>query len=302
VSTIEPTRDHEHRREPSWIGLAWISPWLVGFVVFMAMPIVRSFTYSLADYPLLEPPVPVGLANYRELLHDPVFGRVLLNTIAYTAISVPLGTILAVLIAGALHRAARGAAIFRAAIFLPSLVPLVAAAVIWRWLFNGELGLVNRLIEAISPLPGPDWLGQGAWAMTALILMSLWGVGPAVVITLAALRDVPRSLLDAAALDGVTGLRRFRHVTLPMISPVVLFNVVIAVINAWQIFAVPYVMTGGGPDRATYFYSMYLYDVAFDYGRMGYASAMAWIQLLLVLAITLVVLRMSRRLVFYRGA
>ncbi len=174
---------------------------------------------------------------------------------------------------------------------------------IWLWLYNGELGLINGVLDPLlAPFgrAGPNWLADQRWAMIALVLMSLWSIGPAVVIYLAALQGVPGELYEAAAIDGVPEARRFWHITLPMISPVILFNVVIAIINASQVFAVPYIMTGGGPDRATYFYSMYLYDTAFSYGQMGYASALAWIQLLLVLGVTVITLRLSRGLVYFR--
>jgi len=261
-----------------------------------------SLWYSLTEYPLLEAPLFVGLENYRNLLGDAVFGRVLVNTLLFTAISVPLATVLALFVAAVLHGSGRGLVVYRAAVFVPSLVPAVAAAMIWLWLYNGELGLINRALEMIPGVTGPDWLGHGGWAMTALIIMSLWTIGPSVVIYLAALRDVPAELLEAADLDGLGPVRRFWHVTLPLISPVVLFNVIVGTINAWQVFVVPYVMTGGGPDRATYFYSMYLYDLAFDYGQMGYASALAWVQMLIILAITIVMLLASRRLVYERVA
>lgn len=283
----------------------WISPWLIGFLAFLAAPIVLSLYYSLTDFPLLEPPVWAGVENYRRLVGDPVFARALWNTAIYALVSIPVGTVLAVAIASLLHQPVRGTSFFRAMVFLPSLVPVVATAMIWLWLYNGELGLINRLLDILLQplgLQGPNWLAQGGWAMTALIALSLWGVGPAVVIYLAALGDVPAELQEAAALDGLGPWRRFRHITLPMISPVILFNVIIAIINAWQVFAVPYIMTGGGPDRATYFYTMYLYDSAFAYGDMGYACAMAWVQLVILLLVTALTLRLSRRFVFYRAA
>lgn len=302
------------RRVPSAaVGLAFISPWLVGFAVFLLAPIAMSLYYSFTDYSVLEPPLWAGSENYTRLLHDPVFWKVLRNTTVYTLIAVPLCTVVAIAIACLLHADIRGRAFWRAVVFLPSLVPLVAAAMVWMWIFNGELGLLNSTLDPLlsvvngvlgTHLRGPNWLGSPGWVMPSLILMSLWGIGNAVVIYLAALGDVPASLYEAAALDGVSPLGRFRHVTLPMISPVVLFNVIIGVIAAWQVFAVPYVMLGsaGGPDRAGYFYTMYLYDNAFPYGKMGYASAMAWVQLLIVLALTGMTMLLSRRVVYYRGA
>lgn len=314
MSGTPPRTPAPRRRLPAAVvGLLFISPWVIGFLVFMLAPILMSLYYSLSDYSVLEPPLWAGMENYTRLLHDPVFWKVLRNTAVYTLISVPLSTVIAIAIACLLNTNIRGRAFWRAMVFLPSLVPLVAAAMVWMWIFNGELGLLNSTLDPMlgvvnsvlgTELRGPNWLGSPQWVMPSLILMSLWGIGNAVVIYLAALGDVPRSLYEAAAIDGVSPLGRFRNVTLPMISPVVLFNVIIGVIAAWQVFAVPYVMLGsaGGPDRSGYFYTMYLYDNAFPYGKMGYASAMAWVQLVIVLILTGFTMLMSKRFVYYRGA
>jgi len=295
------------------VGLLFVSPWIVGFVAFLLMPIAMTFYYSFTDYTVLEPPLWLGLDNYDRLLGDPVFWKVLKNTAVYVFVGVPLATVVAIAIACLLNADIKARAFWRAMVFLPSLVPLVAAAMVWMWMFNGELGLINSALDPVlgavntalgTELRGPNWLGSPKWVMPSLILMSLWGIGNAVVIYLAALRDVPASLYEAAALDGVSPFGRFRHVTLPMISPVVLFNVIVGIIAAWQVFAVPYVMLGfaGGPDRSGYFYTTYLYDNAFPYSKMGYASAMAWVQLLIVLLLTWLTIVTSRRFVFYRGA
>ncbi len=291
------------RVPPSLVGLAWVSPWLVGFLAFFAVPMALSLYYSLTDYPLLEPPIYVGAQNYRDMLHDGVFRLVLVNTLIYAAFSVPLGTVVALVIAGLLNQRVRGVSLFRAAVFVPTLVPIVASAMVWMWLFNGELGLINQfLIHVVGTTHPPNWLGDKAWALPALVVMSLWVVGQPVVIYLAALQDVPVQLYEAAALDGMGPARRFWHVALPTISPVVLFNVVILTITCWQVFAVPFIMTEGGPDRATYFYTHYLYDNAFLYQKMGYASALAWVQLLIILVLTGVMFLVSRKLVHQRSA
>jgi multiple sugar transport system permease protein len=294
-------------------GLFWVSPWIVGFAAFLALPLGMSFYYSLTDYSVLEKPVWVGLDNYRVLAMDPIFWKVMRNTAIYALFSIPLGTVLAVLIAALLNQKVRGLAFFRAAVFVPTLVPLVAASMVWMWLFNGEYGLINQALNAVferlNPLlgthwHGPNWLGEARWGMPALVVMSLWGIGQAVVIYLAALQDVPEQLHEAACIDGLGAAGRFWHVTIPMISPVILFNVVLAIINAWQVFAVPYVMTKGvgGPERSMYFYTHYLYDNAFLFGpKMGYACAMAWIQLLIILALTAITFWVARRYVYYRG-
>ncbi|MHC5005425.1 MAG: carbohydrate ABC transporter permease, partial [Planctomycetota bacterium] len=230
---------------------------------------------------------------------DGLFYVTLRNTFVYALCSVTLGTVLAIGIAVLLDRSARGIGLARAAVFLPTLVPLVAAALGWTWMFNAEHGPINAALALVG-IRGPDWLGDTRWAMSALVIMSLWQVGGATVIYLAALQDVPRSLYEAAGIDGAGPVRRLFAVTLPTISPVIMFNVVVAIIWSLQVFAVPYIMTKGGPEHATYFYTMYLYDNAFVYGRMGYACAMGWLQLLAILAVTLLFLRASRRFVHYR--
>lgn len=294
-----PARRPGRRR--TLIGLLWIAPWLLGFAAFMVAPLGLSLYYSLSDYSLLEAPIYIGLDNYRELLGDATFHTTLLNTAFYAVAAVILGTIAAVGLALLLAAPRRGVGLARAAVFVPTLVPIVAAALGWTWMFNPDSGVINGLLGVIG-VSGPDWLGDRTWAMPALVLMSLWTVGGAAIINLAALKEVPASLLEAAALDGAGPVRRLVHVVLPLISPAILFNMVMAIIWSLQVFAVPYIMTGGGPEDATYFYTMYLFDNAFAFGRMGYACAMGWIQLVVILLVTAAFLRGSRRFVFYRAA
>ncbi len=284
-------------------GLLWTAPWWLGFLLFLALPMGISLYISFCDYPLLQPPVYIGGANYTGLLQDPVFGRVLANTLIYAGLAIPLGTIVAVVIAVLLNQPVRGQALFRACVFVPTVVPVVAAGVVWMWMLNPEFGLVNQVPRALG-LPIPNWLGSAAGAMAALVLASVWFVGSPVVIYLAGLQEIPEELYEAARLDGASAVRRFWHVTLPGLSPVILFNVIIGLIGTWQIFALPYVIWRGqpGPDRGAYFYTMYLFDNAFRYLKMGYASAMAWVQLLIILALTALVFLASRRAVYYRGA
>lgn len=283
-------------------GLLWTSPWWIGFLLLIAGPMTISLYISFCDYPLLQPPVWVGGANYRGLAADPIFHKTLVNTFVFAALAIPTSTALAILLATLLNQPIRGQAFFRAAIFLPTIVPLVATAVVWMYLLNPKFGLVNVALSYAGIEQGPLWLAHPRWAMLALVLVQLWLVGSPVVIYLAGLQQIPVSLYEAARLDGAGPGGQFRHVTLPGISPVILFNVIVAIIATWQIFALPYVMMNGseGPDRATYFYTMYLYDNAFRYLRMGYASAMAWIQLLIILALTGLVFLVSRRAVHYR--
>ncbi|GDX98701.1 sugar ABC transporter permease [Phycisphaerae bacterium] len=287
------------------MGMLWISPWILGFVLFLLTPLAMSVYYSLSDYPVLEKPVFIGLANYKRLWNDPTFWIVLKNTLIFSVVVVPASTVLALGLAALLNKELPGWKFARAIIVLPTLVPAAAAAMAWLWILNTDVGLLNRMIGpvlGVFNLAAPAWLQNKTWAMPAMMIVSLWQVGQSVLIYQAALREVPESLHEAAELDGLVGLRRFWHVTLPMISPVVLFNVVIGVIGAMQVFVFPFIMTNGGPGTATYFYSMYLYDNAFLFGpQMGYACAMAWVQMMMVGALTWLLFRMSRRNVHYRG-
>ncbi len=281
-------------------GLAFISPWIIGFVAFIVVPVGLSLYFSFCDYSLLQSPVYIGAANYRELFHDPVFWKGLTNTIWYTALALPAGLVVALALALLLNLKIRGQIIYRTIIFLPSLVPVVASAMVWLWLFNQRLGLINYLLSFIG-IDGPGWLTDAQWAMPALAFMSLWGVGNTVIIYLAGLQDVPMELYEAAEIDGASAWERLWHVTIPMISPVIFFNLIMAIIGTWQVFTIPFIMTGGGADYSTLFYTMYLYNNAFEYLRMGYASAMAWIQLLIILALTAVAFWSSRKWVHYQG-
>ena len=247
-----------------YAGLLWVTPWLIGLCVFFLAPMGLGAYYSMTDYTMLEPPLWVGGDNYLALLKDPVFRRAVLNTIIYAAFVIPLSVVLALAIAG-------------------------------LWLFNGDHGLINAFLHMIG-MSGPNWLGERGFAMAALVIMALWSIGQPVVIYLAALQDVPRELYETGQLDGMGPIRRFVHVAMPSIAPAVFFNVIIQTITAWQVFAAPYIMTEGGPDRSTYFYSHYLYDNAFLFQRMGYASAMAWVQLMLIAVCILAIYAVTRKL------
>jgi multiple sugar transport system permease protein len=282
------------------LGLVWTSPFLLGTTLFLLIPAAMSLYFSFTEYSLIEPPLFVGLDNYRQMAGDSLFWKVVGNTAVFALGSVLIGTPLAIGVAALIEARARGASFVRAVVFFPTLVPIVAASIGWMWLYSGEHGLVNRVLGAIG-LSGRDWLNDPATAMPALIAMSLWFIGSPVIIYGAAMRDVPRALYEAADLDGMGPMTRFLNVTLPMISPAVLFNVVVSIIWSLQVFAVPAIMTRGGPNEATNVYALYVYRTAFDYGQMGYASALAWVQLLFTLALALVVVLGARRFVHYRN-
>jgi multiple sugar transport system permease protein len=284
-----------------WAGLAFVSPWAVGLGLFLLYPIAASLYYSFCDYSILDRARPLGLANYADLFADKLYLKSLLNTLFYAALSMPLGLALALTLALLLNSGVRGLTVYRTIFFLPALVPMVALAVLWLWIFNGEYGVLNVFLGKVG-LRAPGWLTDPAWSKPALVLLSLWGMGQAMVIFLAGLQEVPVHLYEAADLDGASWWSKIRHVTLPMISPVLLFNGIMGIIGSLQFFAIPYIMTPNGqPARSAYFYAMYLYDNAFLYLRMGYASAMAWILFLLILALTLLSLRLAARYVHYEA-
>jgi multiple sugar transport system permease protein len=283
-------------------GLLFISPWIVGFIIFRVYPFFASLYYSFTFYPVLQSPRWVGLANFINLMDDPRFLTSLYNSTYYAAFAVPLGTVVGILLAMLLNMRVRGLSAFRTIFFLPSITPVVATAIVWLWMFNPRNGIVNFVLGLVG-IRGPGWMGSPEWAKPALILMSLWGLGGAVVIYLAALQSVPRELLEASELDGANARQRIWHVTLPMISPVILFNVITGLIGAFQFFTEVHVMTGGsgGPADATLMMSIYLWQSAFQFFKMGYASAQAWVLFLIIVVFTIILFRISGRLVYYGG-
>jgi len=282
-------------------GLLFISPWIVGFCVFMLYPVVSSLYFSFCDYSVLERPVWLGAENYTELAHDDVFWTSLGNTAYYAVIALPVGMMLAISVALLLNTKVRGMTVYRTIFFLPSIVPVVAMAILWLWILNGRYGVLNYSLSLLG-IPAkslPAWLENKHWAMPALILMGLWGIGHAMVIYLAGLQDIPVHLYESAEIDGASWWQKTVHITLPMLSPSIYFNLIMGIIGTFQIFAAPYIMTNGGPERATHFYTFYLYNLAFEDLRMGYACAMAWILFLIILGLTLLATKASARHVHY---
>ena len=283
------------------------SPWLVGFLVFQAYPILISAYYSLTDFNLFQAPRWVGLANYRLLFSDERFYKSLYNTLYMTVFGVPLSLLVALLCALALNMEVKGQPVYRALVYLPTVVPVVAATYLWRWLLNAQYGYVNQLLGLLG-LPQPLWLDDATWTKPALILMGLWLVGGTTIIYLAALKEVPKVYYEAAALDGAGWWRRLWHITLPAISPVTLFQLIIGIIGSFQYFTQAFILgqerlntPSGGPEDSLLMYGLYLFQNAFVYLKMGYASAMAWILFLITLGVTLIVLASSRRWVYYEG-
>jgi multiple sugar transport system permease protein len=281
------------------IGLLFAMPWILGFLIFLAYPVLASLYYSFTNFSILREPSYVGIDNYAELTSDTVFHQALINTLIYAVGAVPLSTVVAIGLAMLLNSKVKGMSYYRTIFFLPSLVPMVALGTLFLWIFNGDYGLLNEGIRAAGLEP-PNWLGDPAWSKSTLMLISMWGCGQAMVIYLAGLQNVPVSLYEAADLDGAKLGRKIWNVTLPMLSPVILFNVVMGIIGALQVFAVPYVMfPGGAPARSTYFIASYLFDNAFQYQRMGYASAVGWVMFIITLLLTMLALKLSDRHVHY---
>jgi multiple sugar transport system permease protein len=287
-------------RQNFFKGMAFLAPWIVGFAVFTAIPIAMSFYYSFCDFSLTVPrrsALWIGLDNYRQLLHDSVFWKSLGNTIYYASMALPAGMLVSLGLALLLNAKIRGQTVYRAIIFLPSLVPAVASAMVWMWMYNTQYGLFNYLLGKVG-LPPVGWLGEKE-AMPSLALMSVWGVGNTVIIYLAGLQDVPRELLEAAEIDGAGPMRRLFNVTLPFLTPVIFFNLIMGIIGAFSILTIPYIMTQGGPNNATYFFTFFNYDQAFKFLQMGYASAIAWIQLAITLALTGIAFWSAKKWVHY---
>lgn len=298
--SLRPGRSTETRNLLK--GLAFVSPWIVGFLVFTALPLALVVYYSLCEFPLTKPAVYIGLTNYRELFADKVYWQTVRNTAYYASLVLPLSLVVSLSIAMLLNAKIRGLSIYRTIVFLPSLVPAVASAMLWLWLFNAKLGLINLVLRKLGIAEPPAWLADPNWAMPALVLMSLWGVGNTIVIYLAGLQDVPRELYEAAEIDGAGAWQKTWHVTIPFISPVIFFNLVMGIIGTLQVFTQAQLVMGGpGPARSTYFYTQYLYDNAFVNLRMGYASAQALIQFFAILLLTGLAVWTSRKWVHYGG-
>lgn len=283
-------------------GVLFASPWILGFLTFVAYPLLASLYYSFCSYDAISPPHFIGLENYRIMLtQDSLFWKSLWNTLYMAVFGLPVSLAAALGIAILLNQRIRGIAIYRTIYFLPSITPVVASSVLWMWLLNPQVGLINTSLKGLGMTNPPDWLSDPAWAKPALILMGLWAVGGGMVIYLASLQDVPVSLLEAASLDGAGTWAKFRHVTVPSISPVILFNLIMGLIGTFQYFTQAYVMTNGGPQDATMFYALHLFNRAFQDFEMGYASAMAWFLFVITLICAIAVFRTSARWVYYAG-
>ena len=286
-------------KRKDWVGYAFIAPWLIGFLLFTAGPFLASIYFSFTRYNVVTPPVWVGTANYEALFQqDPLFWKSLGVTFRYALVAVPLGVVIAVILALFLNLNIKGIAVYRTIFFLPSIVPTVATSMIFLWILNPQIGLINGLLRSFGII-GPAWLADPNWAPWTLVFMALWGVGGIMVIYLAGLKDIPTYLYEAAILDGASAYRRMRLITLPLLTPVIFFNVVMGCIGAFQTFTQAFILTQGGPEDSTQFYALYLFNRAWRYGDMGYASAMAWILFTIVAVVTSLLFRSQKRWVHY---
>jgi multiple sugar transport system permease protein len=292
------------QRRENFYGYLFLTPWLIGFFGLFIGPGLLSLYFSLTKYDVLSSPVWIGLDNYiRMFSDDPLFYTSLGRTFYYAGLGVPLGVIGSMFLAILLNAKLRGLAAYRTLFFMPSLVPIVASVVLWKWLLHADFGIINQWLIDLGWNDPPGWFGDRRWAIPSLIAMGLWqGLGGTrMIIFLAGLQGIPETLYEAASIDGANAFHKLRHVTLPLLTPTIFFNMVLGVIGGLQVFTAAFVATEGGPGFATTFYSLHLYRHAFDYWNMGYASSLAWFFAVFIVTVTVWQLRLSRRWVFYYG-
>jgi multiple sugar transport system permease protein len=313
---ISGPQERTPRLAPRWspttrrnfrLGMLFIAPWTIGFLAFTLYPMLASLYFSFTDYRFRGTSQWVGLANYLQLFRDRLFWTALGNTAYMVVVGVPILLVFSFVCAVLLNLKVRGQSFYRVVYFLPSIVPVVASTMLWLWILNPNSGILNSFL-GIFGLHGPNWFHDPAWSKPALILMGLWGTGSTIIIYLSGLQDVPVSLLEAAELDGASWLQRLWHVTIPMVSPITLFNLITGVIGMFQYFSQAYVFGAavttmgnaiGAPLNSTLFYSVYLYQNGFIFLKMGYASAMAWILFFIILGCTVLLLRFTESITYY---
>ncbi|MGQ9555558.1 MAG: carbohydrate ABC transporter permease [Anaerolineae bacterium] len=281
-------------------GFLFISPWLLNMLVLISLAMVTSLVISFYEADFLTTFEPVGLRNYQQMIRDPLFFKSLVNTAYYTFGMVPLGIVFAIAIAVLLNQRVRALGVFRTLYYLPSIVSGVAVSILWMYLLNPRFGLINQGLALIG-IDGPKWVYSEDWAIPSFIMMGVWAAGSNMLLYLAGLQGIPTELYEAARIDGSGAWHCFWHITLPMLSPTIFFNLVMSIIGAWQVFTQSYVMTGGGPNNATLTMVLYLYRKAFQQFHFGYASALAWALFAIVMVFTLLVFRSSDAWVFYAG-
>ncbi|MGB6129111.1 MAG: sugar ABC transporter permease [Psychrilyobacter sp.] len=288
-------------KKDTLIPYLFIMPWILGFLFFTLGPLLFSLVISFFDWPIIGNPTFVGLANYKEMFfEDPQFWKSLGITAKFAGIFVPLNISVALILALLLNNNVKGAGIFKTLFYMPSVISGVALAMIWGWVYSDEYGILNYFLSTIG-IQGPNWLGDPNWATFAMVFASVWGQGTMMLIFLAGLKNIPKELYEAADIDGANVFYKFMYITLPMLSPTILFNVITSIIGAFQQLSLALLLTGGGPVGSTYFYAMYVYDNAFKYFKMGYSAANAWFMFLIILSLTLLVFKSSSMWVFYES-
>ena len=289
--------------EERW-GYVYISPWLLGFLIFQLGPMIASLYFSFTKYEFPLPPKWIGLGNYaKAIAKDDLFVTSLGNTVYYVSIAVPLGLAASLLLAMLLDRAIKGRAVWRTIYYLPSIVPMVASTFLFTYLFQPDYGLINGWLWKLFRVEGPGWFNSKVWVKPTFIILALWGAGgPRMIIFLAGLQNIPTELYEAAEVDGAGRWRKLLNITLPMLSPTIFFNFITGIIGAFKIFGPAFVATGGGPFYGSYFYVLHLFHHAFTHWNSGYASALAWILFLIILFFTLIQLQVARSWVYYESA
>ena len=295
------TNKKRRRRENIW-GFLFCLPCILGFIFFAFIPMCTSLYYSFTDYNVISRSNFVGLENYKNMFSgtDPYFYKSLIVTIIYVLLSVPSSLVVAFLIALLLNSNVKGKGIFRTIFYLPSIVPVVAMSAVWLWIFNSDFGLANMLLKAIG-LPGCQWLSSEKTVIPTLVFTNLWTVGSTMVIFLAGVQDVPKQLMEAVEIDGGGARAKLFHVIIPLMTPTIFYNLVMGIINGFQVFTQAYVITQGGPNNASLFYVYYLYREAFQFMRMGSACAIAWVLFIIIMILTAVMFKLQKKWVYYGG-
>jgi len=283
-------------------GYLFISPWWIGFLIFTVGPLIASFALSFTEWNLIKPPRFVGLQNYIDLLKDELFWQALKVTTIYSLGRVPLGIIIGLAAALLLNQKVRLQSFWRVVYYMPVVLPAVAVSMLWLWIFNPQYGVLNGLLWDLFRIQGPAWIQDETWVLPSLMMMAVWGMlGRNMIVYLSGLNSIAGDLYEVADIDGASSWMKFWKITLPMLSPIIFFNLVMGLIDSFKLFTQAYVMTEGGPRNASLFYVYYLYQHAFKWFHMGYASALAWVFLFVVMALTLVVFRSSKTWVYYEG-
>lgn len=295
---FNPLRPKTNLQRRTVTGYLFISPFILGFLLWFLIPALTAVWLTFTDWNLIRPPRYVGLDNILQLGRDSLFWQSLKVTTLFTLASVPVGLVVSFLLALLMNTRVRGISLFRTIYYLPSIVPAVASAVLWAWIFNTDFGLANVVLTAVG-LPKIQWLQDPDWALPALILMSLWGLGATMVIYLAGLQGIPAVFYEAAEIDGAGRWAQLRHITIPLMSPVIFFNLIIGIIGTFQVFTAGFLITDGGPQNSTLFYVLYLYRNGFEFLKMGYSAALAWVLFFIIMALTLFVFKYVGGMVHY---